>query len=142
MPEIRTTTRIAQHVWSSCQKAEIIWSVFCPNSDCVHRRVLLGPIVVASRTLRKKPGLNSNNSRVGLLPPCCLLMSYGMGLCAGSRMELHPNILRPRWLQAGTVTSYISFFAETEPQCTSLVRLLFGRWSRRSRAALRISPDR
>src|SRR5262249_26780429 len=37
----RTTTRIAQHVWSPCQKAEIIWSVFCPNSDCVHRRVLL-----------------------------------------------------------------------------------------------------
>jgi len=28
MPERRTTTRIAQHVWSPCQKAEIIWSVF------------------------------------------------------------------------------------------------------------------
>ena len=28
MPGRRTTTRIAQHVWSPCQKAEIIWSVF------------------------------------------------------------------------------------------------------------------
>ena len=46
---------------------------------------------MASRTLRKKPGLKSNNSRGGLLPPCCLLMSLELGLCARSRMESHSS---------------------------------------------------